>query len=157
MRSADYEKRVKELADQVIAPARKGWVAEGFPDADTIVSGFSDDAQRLGALKVFERLLSDTVGQPLGPVAAEKFNRYRAAMQKIGPPPGSANLKLDNASDRLARSHQFQFDVLKKLAPAYAGKACAWPGKATQRTGHRRFASEAFRRLMMRTLSWKRA
>ena len=36
-------------------------------------------------------------------------------------------------------------------------KPCACPRKATQRTGHRRFASEAFRRLMMRTRSWKRA
>ena len=81
----------------------------------------------------------------LRPVARGGMRAHRAIAGVGARPPAPAQPR---APGRQAVEHHLR---------RRGAQPCACPGKATQRMGHRRFASAAFRSLIMRTMSWKRA
>lgn len=118
--AAQFEKRLKELSEQVIAPAVKGWVTDAFPEVDQVLAAYPEDAQRMAALQILEQTMMEKVGTSPLPATTAKAERYHAALMKLNPKSSSSYSALLNASDALRRRKQFQFDVLDRFVPVYA-------------------------------------
>ncbi len=118
-----FEKRLKELSEQVIQPGIKAAVADAFPGVDEVRAAYPDPAHGIAALQILEQMLADKVGQPLLPAAKAKIESYHGAMTSLNPRSSSDYTSVLNATDALRRGSEFQFEVLDRFVPVYAGEA----------------------------------
>ena len=121
--AAGFSKRLQELSREVIAPARKKWVVDAFPEPDAVAAAFPDDLEQAAAMQVLARTLTDKLGQPPIPEQAAKIARYQAAWARINPHArADYGARLDRI-DGLRRSKQFTVQVLERFLPVYATEA----------------------------------
>lgn len=121
--SSAFQKRVRDLSTEVIAPARKGWVVDLFPEPATVAAAYPGELEGAAAMQVLARTLADKLGKPLPTAASDKIGRYQAASAKVNPQSRTDYTSRLDTIDRLRRSKQFVFEVLQKFAPVYAVEA----------------------------------
>ena len=116
--AAAFEKRLKELSEQVVQPGIKAAVADAFPSVDEIVAAYPDPAHSIAALRILEQMMLEKVGKPSPSAATAKLDAYHAAITKL-----DVHSDVRGASEKLERSREFQFEVLDRFVPIYAGDA----------------------------------
>jgi hypothetical protein len=120
--AAAFAKRLKELSDEIIAPARKGWVVDAFPEPTAVAAAISDELRRAAAMRVLTRMLAEKVQPPI-PASAAKIERYQAAWMNINPKSRADYAARLDTIDSLSWNKQFTFDVLNMFVPVYAVEA----------------------------------
>ncbi len=127
--SAAYQKRVKELSVEVVAPAVKRWVAEEFPEPKAVAAVYTDELQCSAAMQVLHRVLNEKAGQPPNADVTAKLRRYETAWMKINAHSRSDYSERLTAIEKSMWNKKFQFEVLAKFVPLYSVEAGNAAGK----------------------------
>jgi hypothetical protein len=120
--AAAFEKRLKELSAQVVQPAIKAAVVDAFPSVGEVRAVYQDPPHAIAALQILEHTMTDKVGQPPLPALTAKVAGYHASMAQLNPKADSDYTSVLDATDTLRRSREFQFEVLDRFVPVYAGE-----------------------------------
>jgi len=124
--AAEYDKRVKELSVEVVAPAVKQWVADAFPEPKAVASVYPDELKRVAAMQVLATTLTGKLGQ--AQPAVEKVGRYEEAWTALNPSSRDDYSTRLNTIEQLMRNNPFKLEVLARFVPLYADEAEAAVG-----------------------------
>jgi hypothetical protein len=150
-RSAEFEKRLAELSQQIIQPASRVWAANAFPEPDKVAADFTAATRRAAALIYLSRLIAERVAAPQPDAVRGKILRYQQALERINPV--YKDRFAPNAKEvyALAEAADFHLEVVKKYLPVFIGDAQTEVAMAKVRAEAERLAAaeKAFRSRLM--------
>lgn len=142
-RSAEFQKRLSELSQEIIQPAAKRWTTEAFPEPARIAADFSAETKRAAALIYLGKLLGERIAAPQPDATREKIARYQSALVAINPAYRDAFAAKAKEVHALAQNAEFHLEVVKKYLPAYVTIAQGEVAQAKIRAEAQRQEEEA--------------
>lgn len=149
-RSAEFQKRLTELSQEIVQPAVKRWTTDAFPEPATVATDFSPETKRAAALIYLGGLLGERVAAPQPDATREKIARYQGALVAINPAYRDRFAAKAKDVYALAQNAEFHLEVIKKYLPAYLATAHAEVAQAKHRAEAEKQAAEA-KALVIRT------
>ena len=118
-RTNDFATQIAQLDKELVVPATKEWLTEAFPAPEKVLAAYDNVVDRVGALRVIDRVFRDNVATPWPAVAAQKSAAYVAAIDRIDPPSGPTHFATAEKAGALVHDPEFRIGVVKKLLGAY--------------------------------------